>query len=240
MKNILSKTFAGLFLLAGFASATAQQLIYQDTTTFTGNAFFNGGSANQAGNTITRLMADDSTPLTGYAGQSATSIFFSVANGNNVAVSARPRLRIYDGSGAGGGPGTLIAGFSFNPIAFAAGTVQLFSFAPAPGAVIVPTGTMWFGLTFDNNTGGTGATAAQLDLLGMGIYDPPTIGSSADLYFLTTAAGSHLNNNPAGTLQGSGGPIPANFGFAIQVPEPATGALLGLGVSALLIRRRRK
>jgi hypothetical protein len=224
--------------LAALASASAQILIYDNTLNFSGQVFLNGGAANQSGNTITRLVADDITPLSGYAGMPIQTISFSVANLNSVAVSARPRLRIYGSDGPGGAPGTVIAGFSFNPITFTANTSAGFTFSPG---INVPNGTFWMGLTFDDNTGTTGATAAQLNNLGMALFNPVGIGTSADIAFQTTAAGSFLANNPAGSTFNLGGNPVANFFFGITVvPEPSEFTLAGLGIAATMILRRRK
>ncbi len=52
---------------------------------------------------------------------------------------------------------------------------------------------------FDNENGTTGATLAQLGNIGQAIFDPPTLGSSPDVLWETTSAGSFLGaNNPAG------------------------------------------
>ena len=55
---------------------------------------------------------------------------------------------------------------------------------------------IWAGIAFDNNGGATGATAAQLDNLAQGIFSPPDLGTSADQYFVTTAAGSFAVGQP--------------------------------------------
>src|SRR5262249_15967293 len=148
------------------------------------------------------------------AGQSVTQITWSVVNGNSVAVSARPRLRFYqDNAGA---PGTLINGFSFNPISFAPGA-NFFFFNPTAGQVpIPPNRIIWAGETFDDNTGTTGATAAQLDMLGQSEFNPPTTGTSNDVIFQTTAAGSFLASNPAGATTNFGGTPPANLLWQMQ------------------------
>jgi len=231
-----------LLLLAGVClalTAQAQELfIYSDRTTFTGQFFANGGATVVGTDTITTLVADDITPISGYAGMAINNIYFSVANGNATAVSARPLLRIYDATGTGGGPGNIIAAFNFNPISFAANNVSGFFFHPT---LNVPSGTFWMGMTFDNNSGATAATAAQLNNLGMGLFSPPTIGTSADTMFQTTAAGDFAVNNPAGSLFNFGGTPPANAYFGLSVvPEPSTTALAGLGLSALFVFRRRK
>lgn len=199
-------------------ATTATSTVYSNITNYLGLVVVNGGAATQAGNGITRLVADDLTPAAGFAGLNVTLITFSVGNLNATTVTARPRVRFYLADGAGGGPGTVITGFSFNPIAFPAGA-SLYNFNPG-GAVALPLGTFWAGMTFDNNTGATGATLAQLNNLGQAICDPPTVGTSADVLFQTTAAGSFLANNPAGGFVGFGGNPVANVAWAFDVEQP--------------------
>src|SRR6266850_2577846 len=92
--------------LLALASASAQELfIYDNTTINTGSYFPNGGAALVGANTITTLVADDLTPVSGFAGMAVNNIYFSVVNANAAVVSARPRLRIWDATGTGGGPG---------------------------------------------------------------------------------------------------------------------------------------
>jgi hypothetical protein len=216
---------------------------YSNIDTFTGSAFSNGGAANQAGNSITRMVADDiSFALPYLAGQSFSQFTFSVTNLNTVAVSARPRVRFWLADGAGGGPGTYYSGigYTFNAISFGANSVGLFTGTIGPGFLQpAPGQTLWAGITFDNNTGATGATIAQLNNLGQGIFNPPAVGSSADAFFQTTAAGSFFGtNNPAGTLTNFGGNPVGNFGWEFVVPAPGSVALLGLG--GLVASRRRR
>src|ERR1043166_6933527 len=88
-RTIMKLTPLVTCVFIAIASASAQQLIYDNTLNFSGQVYLNGGAANQAGNTITRLVADDITPLSGYAGMPIQTISFSVGNLNPVAVSAR-------------------------------------------------------------------------------------------------------------------------------------------------------
>lgn len=211
---------------------------YANVTTFTGSAFASGGAQNQAGNTITTLLADDIN-RTGAAGQALTDFTFSVANLNTGNVSARPRVRFYAADGVGGGPGTLIGGYTFNPISFVPGVSTFFT-GLLVGGPVMPT-SFWAGITFDNNTGATGATAAQLNNLGQGLFDPPTLGTSADRHWISAAAGSNFVSNPAGSIGNSpfaANPV-ANYGWSFNtVPTPGALAVLGLG--GLVAGRRRR
>ncbi len=208
---------------------------YSNVTNFSGSAFSHGGAAVQAGNTITRLVADDINMIA--ALPTVTQITFSVTNLNTVPVVARPRLRFYAADGPAGTPGTLLGGFSFAPISFGANSVNLFFFNPSATANFALPLNFWAAETFDNNTGATGATLAQMNNLGQGIFNPVDVGISGDLAFQTQAAGSFFANLPAGATFNFGGAPAANFGWEI-VPAPASMALLGLG--GLVIGRRRR
>lgn len=187
--------------------------IYSNVTNFTGQAFSNGGAAVQGTNTITRLVADDLT-TTGTAPFNIGGFIFSVSNLNAVAVSARPLVRLYQADGAGGGPGTLITGYNFNSVSVPTNSFRTLSFVANVG--VSNTATIWMGINFDNNAGATGATAAQLNLIGQGIFNPPDVGTSADTFFITTAAGSFVANNPAGAQSNFGGNPVGNFGWEVR------------------------
>jgi hypothetical protein len=231
-------------LIAGSAHAAT---IYSNITTFSGFGFADGGATVSSGTDTTKMIADDITVASGDAGAVVDSFVFSVANLNAVAVTARPLIRFYDDDGAGGDPGTLIGSLDFNPISFSAGTVETFVFS-ASNLFTVPTGgTFWAAITFDDNGGTTGATLAQMNNLGEGIFGPPTVGSSQDHFFETTSAGDFASNDPAGSLLSFGGSPVADFGWSFSsstTPEPGTGMLSLLGAIPLaarfLVRRRRR
>jgi hypothetical protein len=244
-RPILRLARLGLLVVATLASVTPARsdvVLYSNITTFTGFGVTNGGAANVAGDNITTMLADDITPGPGLGGGTVDDVVFSVLNFNAAPVSARPRVRFYAADGAGGGPGTLLAGFTFNPITFAALTGALYEFNNGGAALFsIPNGTFWAGIVFDDNNGTTGATLAQLNNLGVLTFNPPTVGSSQDVFFATNAAGSFLGNNPAGGFFNFGGTPVANFGWQFSgtpgttaVPEPSP-LLLGATAGLLLL-----
>lgn len=220
---------------------------YNNTTSFAGSAVALGGSANQSGNQITRMIMDDVQTSGAIAGEDVLEVTFSVYNGNTSNVSTRARIRFWNADGAGGAPGSYYTnpgavGFTFNAFSFAPG-VTLLTGTIGAGLFKMPTGPIWAGITFDNNSGATGATAAQMDNFGVGIFNAPTVGTSADQLFATTNAGSFFNTaNPAGsTFNFPGTGLIANSGWRLAaVPEPGTMVALGAGLAALAARRRRK
>ncbi len=197
--------------------------IYSNVTTFLGSALQNGGSATASGNTITRLVAD-SLGLVGTPPFSVVGFTFSVANLNTVAVSARPRIRFYKNDNLAGGPGTYITGYSYSAISFNAGSAITLN---TTSTVTIPDNNVWAAITFDNNTGATGATIAQMDLLGQGLYGPVDRGSSTDGFYLTTAAGSFTTSNPTAAFTYFGGTTAANFGWELRVAATVPVELMG-------------
>jgi uncharacterized protein (TIGR03382 family) len=214
--------------LGGFADAGANAL-YSNIDNFTAGAVYPGGAALSP---LTTNVIMDDVNMTAATNGPAAKVTFSVANANTVATSARIRIRFWDNSGTGGGPGVLVAAFSFNPIAFAPGG-SLFFFNPN---VALPQN-MWIGSFFDNS--GTTATAADLNNLGVLTFNPPVIGTSGDQDFLTAAPSTAPGSNPAGTIRPSplGPALVANYGYEV-IPSPSSFALLGLGGLVALRRRR--
>lgn len=209
--------------IAGVLAPNAIVGAYSNVTNFLGSGFAPGGAALQSGNTITRLVADDLTPNPVYAGLDVVSISFALVNLNPAAVTFRPRVRFWFADGAGGQPGTYYnlpaaVGFTFNPVIMNGGTATVFTGNLGAGSFLMPGVPFWAGVTFDDNGGTTGATATQLNNLGVALFDPPTVGSSADQLFVTSAAGSFFPTaGPAGATVNFGGNPVANAGWAFNV-----------------------
>lgn len=234
-----------LLALLGSAAQAQTTTIYNNTTTLK-SAFENGGAT--AGNMVTDLVADDLNPVAGSAGKAVTQFTFSVFNGATVNVLAAVHVRFYDdfGTDANGfvtdGPGTYLGGVDYLPTTFTAGNVSLFTYTAAPGTAVftIPKdNSLWAGVTFDANSATT--SAANLNMLGQGLFNPPTVGGSDNMFFISDNPGLFASSNPAGSPDysfGPGGPV-ANFGWKLQIatpaaaPEPSSFAALGVGVLGL-------
>lgn len=217
-RKLLLTVAIALSSLTALSEKSSALTVYSNTTTSTGQSFSPGGATTISGNGITRLIADRITLDPSTTDFAITGFTFSVTNLGTNSVSARPRVRFYQTDGTGGAPGTLIAAFSFNAITFAPNSEILLNAATS----FTAPSTFWAGIVFDNNSGATGATLTDLNGLGQGIYNPPTIGSSTDQFFTTSSAGAFNSNNPPGSLTSFGGNPVANFGWQFRVADPPT------------------
>jgi hypothetical protein len=240
----LSSFIIAILALLACISAQAQTNFYNNTSGFSGSAFANGGAASNGSFFVTRTVADDLTTAAGSGGASITGFQFSVASFNTTALTVRPNVVFYSDNGAGGGPGTVLAAIAFNAINVGAGSVGLFTFNPATTLFTVPTnGRVWAGIFFDNGGGAT-ATSAQLNNFGQGLFNPPTVGSSADLFFQSAGTGN-TSSNPAGGFANFNGNPQANFGWRlfgnapVRAPESGSTALmLLLGCAGVVVLQR--
>jgi len=192
----------------------AQVLAYSNITADTGQGIVAGGATANSlspGVAITQVVADDISVASGTPGQRITQWTLIEHNFDpTTSFSAEPKIRIWDDNGPGGGPGTFLFGVTATtPVVYSANSnfVDVIIFntpdTPFPGFVIPADGRFWAGVQFDNNNGST-ATVEQLNELGVEFYNPPTVGSSADLYFRTSGPqgvfGFFGVSNPPGTL----------------------------------------
>lgn len=175
-------------------------VLYSDLENFLGGVYQNGGASGSGAAAITRLTADD---IHMTAAGNVSSLRFMIGNNSGGTVTCRPRLRFYKADAPGGAPGTLITGFTFSNVSLGPTNGMVFT-ADLNPPVAFPQD-FWAGITFD--AGGTGtplATLAQLNAMGMGLFNPPTVGSSTTSVFRTTAAGSFLSNAPTGSVNSVG------------------------------------
>ncbi len=236
----MKRTLILAALVGAVAASHAQVVIYNNVVNFAGSGFANGGTATVAGLETTRLVADDINLAIPGGSVTINAFRFSTANFNTAAVNARARVRFYANDGTTSTLGTYINGFTFA----LAGTsaiqpgVTVWTVSPVSGLTLPKR--FWAGITFDDGGGLSATTAAQLNNLGQGIYNPPTIGTSnPGAAFQSTAATAGLTSGIGGTYFNLGS-TPSNFGWQFEstVPEPGTMAALGLGVAAMLRRRK--
>ncbi len=205
-------------------AARADLVLYSALADLDGVTAHSGHASASGSNIISGTVADDITTAPGTGGDVVDSITFSVVNLNGVSVTFRPIVQIWAADGAGGLPGTLLSTFTMAPVPLPATTGALEVYNPGTPLFTVPTsGTFWAGVTFDNANGTTGATAAELSNAAVLLVSPPTVGSSAVTYFVSSTSGTIPGNNPAGSLF-SLQPFNVAFAFsgtAAPVPEPA-------------------
>lgn len=234
------KKLSILLALSAIGAFAHAGLVYDNTTSFSGFATTGGGTTAVSGILTTNMILDELN-LTGWTAGDKLGVFkFTTANFNTGPTTARMRVRFFLQDGAGGAPGTALGGFSFAATAIASG-VTVWSADVTANNFAITADKIWAGVFFDNN-GAAATTAAELNNLGQAMYGPPTVGTSADMDFLTSTPSSFLANNPAGALRNSpfaGNPA-ANYGWQINtVPEPASMIALAAGLGALARKRRK-
>ena len=216
--------------------------------------YANGNVASVTSGTSTfdssALVADDINFIAGSAGQLVNSFQFSIFNAaaNTAATSSvNPIVRFYADDPTTGVPTTLLYGVNFNPITQTPGTYTVYTFTAAVGSTLftIPADEfVWAGIAFRD--GGTStATAATLPNFGQAVFNSPTVGSSDDVFFKTSAGNTtdFNSDNPTGGFIFFGGTPVANFAWSFTttaVPEPASAGLAGVAALAVAGGRRRR
>lgn len=238
---------AGLAMFAA-GHAHASVLAYLDTATYTG--YYQVGGATDA-NPTTNLIGDDLNFPAQFAGRTFDAAAVYVVNPTSDTFSARFGERFYAADGPNGGPGTLLSSLTLKFQLGSNAIILCGSQSPLPAAnqfVLPADGKIWAAVFFDNLN--STATTAQLNSLGIGLFNPPQLGTSADRDFLGAGPGTYTTNNPAGVLRTTpynGTGFVANYGWQISVadvvPEPSSLAFLAVGAAAAsgaLVRRHRR
>jgi hypothetical protein len=215
-----------------FLAPSALTVAYSNVQTYAARALTQGPASTIGGNVIGRLMGDDITLAAGTSAERIGRLRWTTFNGNTTPVAARMRLRFWRNDGTTSLPGLYYAtgvpagplGVTFDPVTLAANAATIWSWAPGNDPVFrqwlsANAGeTIWIGLVFDNNAGGTGATEAQIANLGQLLFDPPAVGSTPNGVFITNNAGSFFQaNHPAGGrvfFTGTNPPPTTNLGYS--------------------------
>src|SRR5690349_3441411 len=164
----------GLSVVGGAVRAAVPLVtVYDNTTNATDFAWFNPPSDGGP----TGIVADDITPIAGYAGQPVTQFQFGLYNNNTTASVITPTAYFYQNDGASGGPGTLIASHELPPVAIGGLSTTTVNEVNPLGYFNLPTTTFWAGLSF------TAISADDANAIGQLVYYPALTGMSADLFF---------------------------------------------------------
>jgi hypothetical protein len=205
-KAILS----GLATVAVSAMCLAQTpaVIYNNTSNYLGQPFF---TANEYGDQV--LFG------TGTSDRTVTQIRIGYLLSDGASGNETAQLRLYRNEGPSGAPGPLV--FDSGSFSISSGTAMI--------GVDVPNIGFQQGLTWSVLFGGIdGAETA-----GLLLYDPPTVGSSLNLFWENSGGVWGTRTIPG---------FVANFAAQVTaIPEPATVQLLllgGLAGAGMLWRRR--
>lgn len=162
--------------------ARASVLAYLDTASYAG--YLQVGGATDA-NPTTTLLADALNFPAQFAGRTFDAAAVYIVNPTADTFTARLDERFYAADGANGGPGTLLSSFTLRFQLDSNAIILCGSPSPLPASnqfTIPANGQVWAAVFLDNLN--STATAAQLNSLGLGLFNPPQLGTSADRDFL--------------------------------------------------------
>ncbi|HEY5331296.1 MAG TPA: PEP-CTERM sorting domain-containing protein [Acidobacteriaceae bacterium] len=227
-------------LVAGTFTARATDIPIYNNLVFSTAARNGAATLATDGSYYTPIFADDVTLGAGFAGSEVTGFNFSIANYNPDTTFITIFIMMYaDNNGA---PGALLYSTPF--VANARGSFVTFGGSGPAAQLFVAPRKLWIGESFSNVSTGFATTQAEVDNFGVAFHEGPTVGSSSDNYFLSSATFPPNVGSPAGTIVT--GP-PGSIAFELftdvapnPVPEPSSLSLLVLGLGSLggIVRRK--
>jgi hypothetical protein len=175
------------------------------------------------------------TPIAGYVGQPMYNNGVGINNPGPNTVTIDLFTGIWAADGAGGGPGTRLDIANTNTVDIPTGTYGVFAYSN----FAVPAGSFWMGFALDNQYA-SGTTAADLNQLQFLAAGAPTVGATPQGASVGTGSGIPGNNPGLSAVPGE------NLAQFIQfyvpdspTPEPAPAVLIGAGVAAIAMLKRR-
>ncbi len=206
----------GVLLVGAFAVANAQTSfrIYdaQPAPSATISALT---GATVTSNPITKLFADDVTPVGGYAGQSLTSVGFYFNSALSYPSTFRAAVRMWNANGANSplsglpGLGTYLTigspkGYVSGPISLAPLSMMGTELTIPAGDLPVPATRFWVGVQLDNDgNGAIYSDPAELNQLSLAL-GTPVLGTTGTGQFRTNTGYNCFGiNAPSGTYEPS-------------------------------------